>query len=314
MSAAAPFAPIFIMGAHRSGTTWLQQLLVETGCFDYVSAFHVICYDRLPREPMKAADTPAYRELVETFARLGVDTRDVDDVRATPDLAEEYGFILHNAGTGFGLTRANLPLFHQICRRIRTSAQPRPIVLKNPWDAGNFLFVKRVIPDARFLFIHRHPQRVIHSALSSARILLASRNAYTALLSRHYDRLFGAELWYRARLALHRLSVSRHLGIGVRHLTAAVSATNLYFFQNVARLPRGDYLSLRYEDLCERPVELLGRVFEFVGGIDPARASALRTPAKPRRGDVMPEVKWYSRVIAQKTAAYRAMHGYRAEG
>src|SRR5205814_4727127 len=88
MSAAAPpFAPIFIMGAHRSGTTWLQQLLVETGCFDYVSAFHVICYDRLPREPMKPADAPADRELVETFRRRGVGTRAVDNGRATQDTA-----------------------------------------------------------------------------------------------------------------------------------------------------------------------------------------------------------------------------------
>jgi len=305
------FAPIFIMGAHRSGTTWLQQLLVETGRFDYVSAYHVICYDRLTDEPRRAADSPAYRELCERFERLGVDTRDVDSVRATPDLAEEYGFILHNAGTGFGLSRENLPLFYQICQRIRATNEPRPIVLKNPWDAGNFLLVKRAIPRAKFLFIHRHPQRVIHSGLSSARILLASRNAYTAMLSRHYDRLFGPELAFRARLAMHRASVSEHLGIGVRHVTARVAATNRYFVKNVGRLPGTDYLSLRYEDLCDRPVDVLGRVFDFVG-IDPSLAGSMRTPARPRRGQVLPEVQAYWRVIAQKTSAYRKMLGYRA--
>ena len=30
------FSPIFIMGDHRSGTTALYQILVETGCFNYV--------------------------------------------------------------------------------------------------------------------------------------------------------------------------------------------------------------------------------------------------------------------------------------
>jgi hypothetical protein len=51
----APGGPIFIMGNHRSGTAWLHELLAETGCFAYVSAFHVIAYDTLDREPPDVA-------------------------------------------------------------------------------------------------------------------------------------------------------------------------------------------------------------------------------------------------------------------
>jgi LPS sulfotransferase NodH len=53
-SGTAP-GPIFIMGNHRSGTTWLHLLLAETGCFAYVTAFHVIASSTLNGEPTDVA-------------------------------------------------------------------------------------------------------------------------------------------------------------------------------------------------------------------------------------------------------------------
>jgi hypothetical protein len=304
------FAPVFICGVHRSGTTWLQQIIADTGRFDYVSAYHVIRYDDLPNQPSgEFRDAPAYRELATTFHTLGVNTRELDDVEVTPDLPEEYGFILHNAGLGKKLTRKNLPTFFEICRRIRQGDDDRRIVLKNPWDAANFLFIKDAIPSARFVFIHRDPRRVIHSCLKSARMLVASRNAYGALLSREYQWLFSGSVVARACLQLHRLGLSRFLELGIRYVTAEVAAANLYFVRNVAKLPPESYISVKYEDLCDRPGEMLGRVLEFVG-VDPSLASSLRTPAKPRSHDVLPEVKSFERVIKQKMTAYLAMQGY----
>jgi hypothetical protein len=320
LSRPADFAPVFVMGVHRSGTTWLQQLLAETGKFDYVTAYHVIKYDALP--PAHAApedwwETAGYRKLERTFARLGVGTRVMDDVAATPGLPEEYGFILHNAGTGYALTRKNLPLLREICRKVRTPTNdhepPRSVVLKNPWDAANFLFIKRAIPGARFVFIHRHPERVISSALAGARALLGQRSPYLAMLSREYAKFFGPHPVYRARLRLRRFLLSRRMELGVRYITARVAAANVYYAKNIARLPADSYVSIRYEDLCERPCEVLGRVLEFLR-IDPAAASALQTEARPRRGNVLPEVKWYARVVAQKNAPFMKTHWYEQGG
>jgi hypothetical protein len=82
------------MGNHRSGTTWLHLLLAETGCFAYVMAFHVIAYRTLDQEPVDVAHSPAYQSLVDTFTRLGLDHRVVDDVAVSPSSPEEYGSIL----------------------------------------------------------------------------------------------------------------------------------------------------------------------------------------------------------------------------
>jgi delta24-sterol reductase len=49
--ARAVSGPIFILGAHRSGTTWLHQLPAETGQMDFLMAHHVFSYRRFPQAP-----------------------------------------------------------------------------------------------------------------------------------------------------------------------------------------------------------------------------------------------------------------------
>ncbi len=308
----ADFAPIFIMGTHRSGTTWLHQLLAETGSFDYLSAYHLIQYDVLPAQPREPRLAPAYKELCETFEKIALDGRVIDDVRITPDSPEEYGFVLSNAGTGLRITPRNLAIIEEMCRRLR-SIPARPVILKNPWDYANFIYLKQAIPGARFLFIHRHPERVIHSGLRATRSVLGSPNAYLALCSHDYVRLFSGAPRQRLRLSLRRLFSSRWLEVGVRLTTAAIARGNLYFVENIGRLAPGDYFSFRYEDLCERPVELLARVLDFLG-VQPTRGAALRTTPRPRRTELLPEVEWYRDAIARKTAPYMRLHGYRLGG
>jgi hypothetical protein len=300
------------MGAHRSGTTWLHQLLAETGCFDYLSAYHVISYDLLGEQPRAREQAPAYQELCETFKRLGLNRRLIDEVEISPDVPEEYGFVLSNAGTGLRVTPRNLPILDELCRRLRSSPE-RPMVLKNPWDFANFLYLKQAIPKARFIFIHRHPERVIDSGLRAARSVYERRNPYLALLSHDYVRLFSGAPSQRLRLWLLRLLLSRRLEAGVRIAASGVAKGNLYFVRNISRLPLGDYLSLRYEDLCERPVEIFGRVLEFLG-VQPSRVALPRTGSSPRRTGFLPEVEWYKDTIARKTAAYMGLHGYRPGG
>jgi hypothetical protein len=305
-------APVFVTGVHRSGTTWLYQLLAETGQFDYVSAYHVACHDQLAQQPPgDHHDAPAYRALCETFLRLGIDKRQMDDVRVSPDCPEEYGFVLHNAGRGYVTNARNLPILRDLCRRVgRSRASPpdrRPVALKNPWDAGNSVFLKRAFPRARFVFIHRHPERVINSALTAARKMLAARDEYTALLSRDYDGLFGRRIDQRLRLAYHRWTVQSRFA--ARAATNMIAGTYRAMLRDIARLPPDDCLHLRYEDLCARPSEQLGRVLAFLG-LDPALAERIRTPARPRTGAILPEIAAYRDAIARKAADYMTRYGY----
>ena len=257
------------MGNHRSGTTWLHLLLAETGCFAYVTAFHVIAHSTLDGEPADVAQSPAYQSLVNSLTRLGLDHRVIDEVAISPSSPEEYGLILSNAGTSGRINARNLSLFHELCARVlRMSGPGEAAILKNPWDYSNFLYIKSAIPNARFVFIHRHPERVVQSTLNAARAVLANRDSYYALLARGYDRLFSTP----ALLCLLRLLAARRFDVGIRAVIHYVARANGYFVTNVSKLPPNDYLSIRYEDLCSRSPPVLTEVPGF----------ALSTPRQVR--------------------------------
>src|SRR6266540_6309462 len=112
------FQPIFIMGDHRSGTTLLYSLLAATQCFNVVTAYHIIRYDQILTNFHNHTEEDA-RQLLQTyFATMGQADRIIDEVEITPDLPEEYGFLLSTTYKS-PLHAGNLPRFIELCRKIQ---------------------------------------------------------------------------------------------------------------------------------------------------------------------------------------------------
>jgi hypothetical protein len=302
----SPIAPVFILGNHRSGTTWVHQLLAETGRVDYLAAYHVVAYESLAGDPLDLCQARAYRSLAVELDRLGIERRGFDDVPITPAAPEEYNFVLSNAGTGGRITPHNLGLFLDMCGRIRRAPDTsRPLVVKNPWDFSNFLAIKRALPEARFVFVHRHPAWVIQSTLRTARTLLRTKHPYLALLSREYDQLYSRPL----RLRALRLLIARRYDVGVRLVTGLVADAGRYFVRHAAALHQEDALTLRYEDLCADPGTYRSRIFAFCG-VDPATAPDAFTPPRPRPADLSEEVRRWGPAIERSTSGYMRLLGY----
>jgi LPS sulfotransferase NodH len=253
-----PFRPVFIMGNARAGTTILYQVLSLTGCFNYVSAYDLIRYDEIVDNHLRGATAQAKRELAALFERLGVSQARFDGVGVHPDFPEEYGF--HLGRLRFQLTRRSLPRFVELCRKVQLVAgNDKPILLKNPWDYRRFLFIKEALPESKFVFIHRDPVDVTGSLLRSMRTLLQERNAYHALVAGFYGRMMESG-WQRY---LMRRVFSSALGAKIVARQFAVTARN--FVENVSALPSSDFVSLRYEDFCDRPRAVVGEVLDFLG-------------------------------------------------
>jgi hypothetical protein len=257
----APFRPVFIMGSARSGTTILYRLLTMTGRFNCVTAYHLLNYDELVANHRLGTTEAAKRELGERFRRLGIAGARFDGVEISPDFPEEYGFALTESSR-LQLTPRTLPRFLELCRKVQFVSDPaRPLLLKNPWDSRSFLYIKRVLPQSRFVFIHRNPADVVPSLLEGMRSLLRDRNPYHALLARFYDRLMDQPL----RLRLTRMLFSSRFGMGVRVVCWQVARTARYFLDNVGALPETDHISVRYEDLCREPDAVVNRILAFLG-------------------------------------------------
>lgn len=298
--------PVFIMGDHRSGTTILYRLLDATGAFNVVRAYHIVNYDAILSNHVNDREEAAKRELRERFAALGITDRMIDGVAVTPDLPEEYGFLIQPARNKVQLHPANLPQFMELCRKIQyVSAQDRPLLLKNPWEVLNFAYVKQALPDAKFIFIHRHPLHVINSQLRAIRDLVTRKNAYLMLIAEWYRRL-----WNRPqRRYITRLLFSSWFDLGLRLVTRHVALVTSYFLQHSGSLPEIDHISIRYEDLCDNPHASVDRIMHFLG-LTPQMQISYRALIERRSSRLLPEVERKQCLVAARLEDYLTHCGY----
>jgi hypothetical protein len=303
------YEPIFILGDHRSGTTILYQLLTSAGCFNYVSFYNIARYEQVLHNHVIGATEDVKEELERLLISLGVEDRIFDRVKVSPDLPEEYGYILwRNAPFWYlpRLNRRNLPNLIELNKKIQFTQNPeRPVLLKGPWDFPNFMFAKRAFPTARFIFIHRHPLRVINSKLKGMRSALAKKNPYTALLAPGYARLFRRPL----QLFFARILFSSNFNLGLRLVTQYSLQAIGYFLTHVGSLSREEYISVKYEDLCQDPERTINRILNHF------RLHAIMNPAydeliKPRSPNFLPEIQQKYEQILKRLEPVIYRYGY----
>ena len=267
---------IFILGNHRSGTTILYNALVASGAFCHPGPYHLAHFAawRAPGFDPRAA----LAETERRFREAGVVDRVVDRVPAHTRSPEEYGFVLRGGRIG----PATLDTFRAFCEFVRSDASPdRALLLKNPRDFTRFLFIHRAFPEARFVFIHRHPGPTIDSRIRELRLLFARPSPYQVQI----------EPWYAAVM---RGRVRRRLIRACLGPTALVELTFLLGFRSSSArylrdlplLPAERYRATTYERLCEAPGQVVEELLAFleVGPRDGAAACAMIRP-RPQAED-----------------------------
>ncbi|MCC6862961.1 MAG: sulfotransferase [Bryobacterales bacterium] len=283
-----PSSLIFIMGCHRSGTSMLHHLLAHTGQVNYVTTYDVVHYNSLLANRITGAEAAVKAELQDRLR--AVENRGLDHLPVGADLPEEYRFVLTSFDISFTprarwrideifaphLTPQALPRLVELCRKKQFLAgRDQPLVLKDPADYYfNFLAVHRMLPGAKFVFIHRHPLQVLNSYLLSFSPMMEKKSSYWSMLDEGYARLFSVRPvermvaavsmrtgWY-ARLVLRRLVESFH-----------------YYLENISRIPQDQCVVVRYEDLCRDPGACLQRIGSRLGlALEPRIPERFVTP------------------------------------
>ena len=301
------FTPIFIMGEHRSGTTLLYKTLVETECFNFVKAYHIIKYKKILSNHVNDIENQAYQELDDQLKSLGINDRVIDKLKVTPDFPEEYGFILRNlVGDDSKLTDENLSIFKELCQKVQlTSKQNRPLLLKNPWDFSQFLYVKKSLPNAKIIFIHRHPIHVMNSKLKAVRSFFSNWNSYLALISQRYKKIFKNPI----KLFFYRMLYSSYFDLGLHRTIKDYLTSTSYFLENIGKLPQTDYISIKYEDLCDRPEETILKVLEFLE-LEARKNLDYQNLIETRSTNLLPEIEKNYDLICQKLKPYLKYHNY----
>jgi hypothetical protein len=253
------FQPVFILGLHRSGTSILYKMLTATGCYNPVTTYHLISYHELLSNYHEQKEEHAKQKLTDSFIKNGLRDRGIDQLKVTADFPEEYGFLLNTQTVQMRITKKNVALFTELCKKIQYIAgNDKPILLKNPYDFPNFLYIKQVFPKARFVFIHRHPLKTISSTLNAFRMILNNKNTYTTQLSEIYDKFYTNPLLLQPlRFIFH--TIPECSVVLITRITA--KATN-HYLKNIKKLPKEDYISITYEEFCQHPQEKLENIME----------------------------------------------------
>lgn len=300
------FQPVFIMGLHRSGTSVLYKMLTSSGCFNPVTVYHLVKYDQLLDDHENKTQDNVKKRLTESFRKKGLDDRGIDKLRVSADFAEEYGFFLDEKSAQTFITKKNASKFNEMCKKITyISDIKKPILLKNPYDFSNFIYIKNVFPNAKFVFIHRHPFKVLSSLINAVRVLFEDYNYYASQISRIYNRLYENPL---SRYSLKYLT-SRFSFFGLMLLCYNSSKFTKYYLKNLKNLPNDCYISITYEELCNKPQQTMENIFSKLK-IKPKKTIDYNSFIKPRKTILDPSVVFLKKYIYSSMETYCKKFGY----
>jgi hypothetical protein len=300
------FNPIFIMGVQRSGTSILYKLLSKTNSFNIIKAYHIIKNKELIHNHINKLEEKSKKELADFFKNKSQMNRGVDKLQITPDFPEEYGFVLAQKTGKSQITHESIKTFNEFCKKIQyISENSKSILLKNPFDFSNFVFIKENIPNAKFIFIHRTPIKTLNSQINSLRTLLKQKSEYMALLSPSYDKMFSNKILYNYYKFIYTSLAPITINKAIRNLANRTK----YFLENIESIEKNDYVTTRYEDICEEPNEEIKKIMNFLN-IKLESSADFSTFIKPRKTNILKELKNQEKYIFKTMEPYLKYCGY----
>lgn len=243
--------PLFILGAWRSGTTHLHNLLAQDTRFAFPNQFQVSCphtfllaersaagvFDWcLPKQrPQDAVKMGAQEPQEEDFAMSAYAGQASLMAWAFPRNAAFYLRYMTMAElSNDELARWTADYWHFL--RKLTVKYNRPLVLKSPANTGRIKTLLEMFPQAKFVNIHRHPYEVFQSVQHT----LKTAGPYWQLQRANYDD--------------HESITSK--------LIAQMKALYEGYFEQRTLIPAGHLHEVAYADLEKDPVGQLRATYE----------------------------------------------------
>jgi len=295
------FQPIFIMGLQRSGTSILYKMLGATDCFNVITAYHIIKYNELLHNHINNLEGDAKDDLSEFFGHQSQMTRGIDRLHITPDFPEEYGFLLAQKTKQSRLNQKNLSLFIELCKKIQYISYPeKSLLLKNPFDFSNFLYIRKTFPNSKFIFIHRNPMDTLNSQLKAMHTLLQNKSTYMAMLSPWYDHVFDSNIQLRYYRFINSSRSSLRTTSAVRRIAKEAGT----FLENIDVLQKDEeYIDVMYENLCSDPQSTITSIMKFLDLPFQSNRN-YRDFIKPRKTELLEKLKRREQLISKRMDRY----------
>jgi hypothetical protein len=284
----ASVRPVFIMGLHRSGTTFLYQSLARLFPLAPLRAYHIIFYRRLLSRRAQGLHTEDQALLDRFFSQEGVSTRQIDNIGLSHQTVEEYCWLLKKHGGSVYLTERTSALFEEMCRKLLfLRADAENVLMKNPWDTKAGPRISALLPGSRFIYISRDPVRILNSQLQAAATFAAHYSPYLDLLLPGFP--LARFTFFVERTLWRVLGAHQFRALMTRRLMHDIIRELTGYREAVERLPPEVCLQTSYEQLSASPGHTLGRIGEFLG-LAPVMDPGVIV-SRPRRSGLLPEVE-----------------------
>ena len=246
--------PILVVGAPRSGTTWLAKIL---------DSHPAVLYRH---EPDEVGQVPAHltAEGAACLLQSWMRDRTLRVAGKRPFFAKSWrGYPAGRARAALAyalLAAGRLPPARGLSRRVALpdmgdAAQARLMVKLVYWSGG-IAALARHLPESRLVLIQRHPAGQVHSMLRGLRLGA-------------WELREGLELPILLPVAMQRAAASGIDAAGFAALPAAAKCAWAWVAFNEAAeaalcgLP--NVMLLRFADLCADPLDTARRVLHFTG-------------------------------------------------
>lgn len=260
-----PVRPIFIMGLHRSGTTFLYDTVAKSFPLAHLSLYHLLYFDRLLSNKQNGTEQRDKVLLNTYFSEQGISDRNIDGTHIDADAVEEYGFLLRKKTGTFKLNDSNTDLFENICRKLlAVQTDKKAVLLKNPWDTGNAQRILKHYPEARFIYISREPIAVLNSMLNALLAYIEGPQDYLEILLDNGKGRSAYRAGYLAWMVLRgaRKVLGRNISARlVRGLLAKDVARQITVYRKeIAGLPSNRAVEIDYTSLVADPVTTMQKL------------------------------------------------------
>jgi len=280
------YKPVFILGLHRSGTSILYKMLHSTDQFNGLTAYDVVYYNRLVYNKKHGLEEEFKHRFNNLIKKTGQKNRDIDKIKMNADFAIEYSFLLGPPYLFQRINQKNKDLFNEICKKIQlVKGEKHRLLLKNPWDFPNFLFIKEKFPQAKFIFIHRHPLDIMNSSMNALRVIINKETVYSEIFSPFAKKIDENPLlqWFLQSLLIPQLPV------GLSLLTENRVRYTKKFLADIKKLDKKSFINIKYEDLCNHTSSTMKNVFNHLQ-LESVDSKQFEDFIKPRNLIYSPEI------------------------
>ena len=243
-------APVFIIGHWRSGTTHLYNVMSKAGRFAHVSPFATA----LPQAFL--AMTKLFRPLLVKSLPKG---RYIDGIPVEADSPQEDEIALSNVtpnsffhalyfpkdfyetfnrGLFFdGVSEAEVSEWGDKLKafylKLQIQNPGKRLLIKNPVYTARVEEILKIYPDAKFIHIYRNPYKIFFSMRNFYQKLLAEFPLQDCTLENLDD-----------------------------HILAVYTRMMATLERDIAKIPDGHFIELKYEDVQKNPLKELRKIYK----------------------------------------------------